>query len=408
MVPDTWIFHVTWYDHQADIVKQLTLSYRRSDNCVELYDPKLRRLFLRRTPAPMPLEDHLYVGNTVTIVSRQLKIVDYGDERTRCALAPRFQKAVMVVKPHAQEHLGSILQRLLDSGFALSSVQMVQLDNQKAKRLLEITAAPWPQSENRDGGGQVDDAFQSFTDGKAVVVEIVGNDSEKRLKYIVGPDDPAKARQQSPSSLRASYGISRSQNAVYWSAPEDNNLLLLSEFVSGISAVTPSEISHDCSCCVIKPSALKYAGNIVDEILSHGFRITAVQSFHLSRNAADEFYEVYKTVLPEYPQSWTRTRHKHTRLTRNFCRRRIPMVDELAQGVCLAMQVEHAERDSVAQLRQLSGPYDPEVARFVRPQSLRAKFGSDRVRNAVHCTDLDGDAILEVQYFFSVLAHSRQ
>lgn len=53
--------------------------------------------------------------------------------------------------------------------------------------------------------------------------------------------------------------------------------------------------------------------------------------------------------------------------------------------------------------RELCGPHDPEIARTLRPQSLRAKFGIDRVKNAVHCTDLPEDGILEVEYFFNIL-----
>jgi len=34
---------------------------------------------------------------------------------------------------------------------------------------------------------------------------------------------------------------------------------------------------------------------------------------------------------------------------------------------------------------------------------FRAKFGLDRVRNAVHCTDMPEDGNLEVQYFFQLL-----
>lgn len=33
----------------------------------------------------------------------------------------------------------------------------------------------------------------------------------------------------------------------------------------------------------------------------------------------------------------------------------------------------------------------------------RAKFGLDRVRNAVHCTDLPEDGVVESEYFFNIL-----
>lgn len=49
------------------------------------------------------------------------------------------------------------------------------------------------------------------------------------------------------------------------------------------------------------------------------------------------------------------------------------------------------------------GPMDPEIGRVLRPTSLRAQFGSSRILNAVHCTDLEGDGPLEVGYFFDLL-----
>lgn len=33
----------------------------------------------------------------------------------------------------------------------------------------------------------------------------------------------------------------------------------------------------------------------------------------------------------------------------------------------------------------------------------RAKFGLDRVRNAIHCTDLAEDGVVECEYFFNIL-----
>jgi nucleoside-diphosphate kinase len=38
-----------------------------------------------------------------------------------------------------------------------------------------------------------------------------------------------------------------------------------------------------------------------------------------------------------------------------------------------------------------------EIARHIRPRTLRALYGRDKVKNAVHCTDLAEDATLEVE-----------
>lgn len=50
----------------------------------------------------------------------------------------------------------------------------------------------------------------------------------------------------------------------------------------------------------------------------------------------------------------------------------------------------------MSSLRGLCGPHDPEIAKTIRPNTIRAKFGIDRVKNAVHCTDLPEDGVLEV------------
>jgi nucleoside-diphosphate kinase len=51
----------------------------------------------------------------------------------------------------------------------------------------------------------------------------------------------------------------------------------------------------------------------------------------------------------------------------------------------------------------LAGPLDPEIAKNLRPDTIRARFGVDRARNAVHCTDLQTDGALECEYFFKLL-----
>jgi nucleoside-diphosphate kinase len=114
----------------------------------------------------------------------------------------------------------------------------------------------------------------------------------------------------------------------------------------------------------------------------------------VDRARAAAFLDVYKGVVPEYGA----------------------MVEELTAGPALVLEL--AQRadgggggggggggESVVQaLRQAAGPADPELARMVRPNSVRARFGQTAVQNALHCTDLECDAALEVDFFFSTQA----
>ncbi len=47
-----------------------------------------------------------------------------------------------------------------------------------------------------------------------------------------------------------------------------------------------------------------------------------------------------------------------------------------------------------------------EIARHIRPRTLRALYGKDKVKNAVHCTDLAEDASLEVMKYFEIFFSS--
>jgi nucleoside-diphosphate kinase len=78
------------------------------------------------------------------------------------------------------------------------------------------------------------------------------------------------------------------------------------------------------------------------------------------------------------------------------------MLDQLTSGPLLALEVS-GDSNIVSQFREFAGPSDPELGKQIRPQSLRARFGVDKVKNGVHVTDLPEDGALEVQYFFKIL-----
>nr|CAH8873328.1 unnamed protein product [Trichobilharzia regenti] len=129
---------------------------------------------------------------------------------------------------------------------------------------------------------------------------------------------------------------------------------------------------------IIRPHAVSdgLTGKIWNAIKEKGFCVTAARLYRLSKADAAEFLEVYKGVVQEYPE----------------------MLDQLSSGPCIALEIGFPDPNvNVHQtFREFTGPIDPEIAKFLRPDTLRAVFGVDKVRNAVHCTDLPGDTELEV------------
>lgn len=170
------------------------------------------------------------------------------------------------------------------------------------------------------------------------------------------------------------------ENMVYVSSPE-HGATQCKQLLENAKVATTAQFDN-CAIAVVRPHAIHQMGSIIDSILKNGFEISAMQMFNLDRQAADTFLEVYKGISPEYNA----------------------MAESLTTGASLALEVRGEM--VVERLREFCGPTDPEIARLVRPSSLRAEFGEDVVRNAIHCTDLPEDGVLESEYFFNILQQS--
>jgi len=140
-----------------------------------------------------------------------------------------------------------------------------------------------------------------------------------------------------------------------------------------------------CSLLVIKPHAVKdgVTGEILARILKANFEISAVARYSLTRQEAEDFLEVYKGVID----------------TSDFAANSL----EFSSGPLIAMEVRAV--NAVTELRKLVGPSDMEVAKELRKDTIRACFGKDNAKNAVHCTDLVEDGQLESAFFFDILAN---
>ena len=64
--------------------------------------------------------------------------------------------------------------------------------------------------------------------------------------------------------------------------------------------------------------------------------------------------------------------------------------------VCLIFSTNNV----IQRLRNLIGPEDINDARKNYPDSLRAKYGLDSLRNAVHCSLTENLAKKEIKFFF--------
>uniref|UniRef100_A0A452US78 Nucleoside diphosphate kinase homolog 7 n=1 Tax=Ursus maritimus TaxID=29073 RepID=A0A452US78_URSMA len=333
---ERFVFIAEWYDPNASLFRRYELLFYPGDGSVEMHDVKNHRTFLKRTKYDdLHLED-LFIGNKVNIFSRQLVLIDYGDQYTARQLGSRKEK---------------------------KEAMDFHIDHQSKPFLNEL--------------------IQLITSGPTIAMEILRDDAICEWKRLLGPANSGMARTDAPGSLRALFGTDGIRNAAHGpdsfaSAAREMELFFPS---SGVCGPANTAKFTNCTCCIIKPHAISEGllGKILMAIRDAGFEISAMQMFNMDRVNVEEFYEVYKGVVSEYNE----------------------MVTEMYSGPCVAMEIQ--QNNPTKTFREFCGPADPEIARHLRPGTLRAIFGKTKIQNAVHCTDLPEDGLLEVQYFFKIL-----
>lgn len=69
--------------------------------------------------------------------------------------------------------------------------------------------------------------------------------------------------------------------------------------------------------------------------------------------------------------------------------------------MCMMTQVRG--QNAVQSFRDTAGPWNVDMAKELRPNSIRAMYGETGVRTGIHCTDLPEDGPSECQFFFELM-----
>lgn len=344
-------FHCEWHDEKAELVRRYVMTFFPADGAVEIQDCKSKRPFLKRTKINALTLDHFFIGGCVSIFSRQMKIMDYADPHTKRSLASLKESTFVMIKPDAYQRMGKIMQAIKDLGMVFTRVQMAKLNKSQARDF-----AP----------GASDEEIEFLCSDVVVGCEVVGDGAVDKMV-------------NNCHSIRAQYGSDDMKNAVHVSGDKEAAVRDVSYFFSKLNPPSTA-LFNNCTLCIIRPHAMKQCGDIIDDILKNNFEISAMEQFTLNSVEAKKFLEVYHQVLPEYND----------------------MCQEMCSGPCMVMEIR--QENAVNAFRELIvGPHDPEIAKHLRPNTLRAKYGINRVQNVLHCTDLPEDGQLEVEYFFRVL-----
>ena len=130
---------------------------------------------------------------------------------------------------------------------------------------------------------------------------------------------------------------------------------------------------------IIKPDAVEngHTGEIISMIINAGFKIKAMKMTQLTESSAKGFYEIHKE-RPFFGE----------------------LVEYMTSGPCIPMALER--ENAVEEYRKLIGATDPAKA---DEGTVRKLFAENIQANAVHGSDSDENAAIEIAHFFSRNEH---
>eukprot|EP00920_Eleutheroschizon_duboscqi_P024685 GHVT01061271.1.p2 GENE.GHVT01061271.1~~GHVT01061271.1.p2 ORF type:complete len:460 (+),score=47.08 GHVT01061271.1:4533-5912(+) len=447
--PARFSFEVEWYDEVSGTCRRFLLIFFREAIAVELHDLPSGRTFLKQTACtPEEItEQQLYVGNCIYLLGRHLKLSRFGDEATRQFL-DQASRAVLLCLAPVFPLTGSkaniaicsgLIQKLLDKNLIVVNAADPYLGEDVVETLMSLSTY-CPRAEQHGTRRSSKDQNR-----RALVLEVMGIECHETIISVVTAwhlNAPHIEVATLPLPPEAEAGAaSAALKAVTTTGPagrndttckhDDEESLQLRNLRRRLLNPPPfNRTDANATCVVIKPHAMKHAGSILQGIVDAGFCIEGMQVVRLSPSEATEILEVYRTVITDFgahvkqlasgpalvlvvsiPAEFVPGSFSSCPSSSAFPNRSesdLPTTTTSSLGRTAAVSstasslfLEQAER-TVTPMRGLAGPHDPEIARAVRPRSLRAKFGVTSVCNAVNCTDLPQDALMEVNYFFDL------
>jgi nucleoside-diphosphate kinase len=126
---------------------------------------------------------------------------------------------------------------------------------------------------------------------------------------------------------------------------------------------------------IIKPDSARKGnfGKIIDRLEREGFKILALKKVSLTQRQAEGFYAVHRE----------RPFYRH-------------LVKYMISGPVYVAALERS--NAVAHLRKVMGATDPKKA---DRDTIRAEFGESIEQNAIHGSDSDENARVEIAFFFA-------
>ncbi|KAM6979372.1 thioredoxin domain-containing protein 6-like isoform 2-T2 [Tautogolabrus adspersus] len=269
----------------------------------------------------------------------------------------RVERTLALIRPDvARENREKILAKIDESGFTVVLKRELKLTEEQVRQF-------YFQHVEEDHFPAL---LKSMTSGPVLALALARTGAIEHWRNILGPSDINQAREERPECLRAMFALeSEPIDPLHGSANQEDAEREINFF-----------FPKQQTLAMIKPDAMEeHKEKILEEIYGNSFSVTQLKETVLSRETAEEFYKEHREK-PFFSQ----------------------LVEYMCSGPCLTLVL--TKENAVEDFRAMMGPADPDQAKATSPNSLRARFASDILRNSVHGSSSETQAEEEMRLIF--------
>ncbi|GAB5568433.1 thioredoxin domain-containing protein 3 isoform X1 [Prionailurus iriomotensis] len=272
----------------------------------------------------------------------------------------KLEKILALLRPDLfQEKKENVLGIIHDEGFKILMQRPIVLSEEEAQTLCK-------EYENED---YFENLIKKMTSGPSLALVLLRDNCLQHWKELIGPSSVEKAKISLPESLCVQFAV--------------EGLPINQLYGSDSLETAEKEIQYffppQQTLALIKPHVTQeQREEILKYIKESGFEITQMKEMLLNEEAADKIYSKIKT--------------------KDFYK---DVLEVLSEGLSLVMIL--TKWNAVSDWRQLMGPVDPDEAKLLSPDSIRAQFGTSVLKNAVHGSSNIHEAMETINQMFEVL-----
>ncbi|XP_057160464.1 thioredoxin domain-containing protein 3 [Ursus arctos] len=269
----------------------------------------------------------------------------------------KLEKILALLRPALfQEKKEDVLKIIEDEGFKILMQRQIVLSEEEAQTLCK-------EYENED---YFEKLIEKMTSGPSLALVLVRDHGLQHWKEVIGPGSVEKAKEYLPESLCVRFAM------------EDLpiNQLYGSDSLEAARREIQYFFPPQNTLALLKPHVTQeQREEILELIRKAGFEITQMKGILLNEEEAEKIYS--KITGKDFYQD---------------------VLEVLSEGPSLVLVL--TKWNAVSDWRRLMGPTDPDEAKLLSPDSIRATFGRSILKNAVHGASNTYEAMESINRIF--------